>query len=87
MRVGGGCFFWVSGFKVWCLGISCPNSAALVLNQLTMCSVALEALGATIPRGSYPTPFLGCLVLWLGSVILKSRRPKKGVRYEPLGSV
>ena len=29
--------------------------------------------------------FLGYLVLWLGSVILKSRRPKKGVGYEPLG--
>ena len=38
-----------------------------------------------VPRGSYPTPFLGYLVLWLGSVILKSRRPKKGVGYEPLG--
>ena len=38
-----------------------------------------------LPRGSYPTPFLGYLVLWLGSVILKSRRPKKGVGYEPLG--
>ena len=38
-----------------------------------------------LPRGSYPTPVLGYLVLWLGSVILKSRRPKKGVRYEPLG--
>ena len=41
----------------------------------------------TLPRGSYPTPFLGYLVLWLGSVILKSRRPKKGVGYEPLGTV
>ena len=40
-----------------------------------------------VPRGSYPTPFLGYLVLWLGSVILKSRRPTKGVGYEPLGSV
>ena len=40
-----------------------------------------------LPRGSYPTPFLGYLVLWLGSVILKSRRPKNGVRYEPLGRV
>ena len=33
-----------------------------------------------------PYPFLGYLVLWLGSVILKSRRPKKGVGYEPLGN-
>ena len=39
----------------------------------------------SLPRGSYPTPFLGYLVLWLGSVILKSRRPKKGVGYEPIG--
>ena len=31
--------------------------------------------------------FLGYLVLGLGSVILKSRRPKKGVGYEPLGIV
>ena len=38
-----------------------------------------------VPRGSYPTPFLGYLVLRLGSVILKSRRPKTGVGYEPLG--
>ena len=37
-----------------------------------------------VPRGSYPTPFL---VLWLGSVIVKSRRPKKGVGYEPLGII
>ena len=36
--------------------------------------------------GSYPTPFLGYRVLWLGSAILESRRPKKGVGYEPLGS-
>ena len=41
----------------------------------------------SLPRGSYPTPFLGYLVLWLGSVILKSRRPKKGGGYEPLGRV
>ena len=40
-----------------------------------------------IPRGSYPAPFLGYLVLWLGSVILKSGRPKKGVGYEPLGTL
>ena len=37
------------------------------------------------PRVSYPTPFLGYLVLRLGSVILKSSHPKKGVGYEPLG--
>ena len=27
---------------------------------------------------AHTLPFLGYLVLWLGSVILKSRRPKKG---------
>ena len=40
-----------------------------------------------LPRGSYPILFLGYLALWLGSVILKSRHPKKGVGYEPLGTV
>ena len=40
---------------------------------------------SSVPRGSYPTPFLGYLVLCLGSVILKSRHPKQGVGYEPLG--
>ena len=40
-----------------------------------------------LPRGSYPTPLLGYLFLWFGSVILKSRRPKKGVGYEPLGTI
>ena len=40
---------------------------------------------STKPRGSHPTPFLGYLVLWLGSVILQSRRPKKGVGYESPG--
>ena len=39
-----------------------------------------------IPRGSYPTPFLGYLVLWLGSAISKSSRPTTGVGYEPLGT-
>ena len=58
----------------------------------SMCHVILRAefevgLGfRVIPRGSYPTPFLGYLVLWLGSAILKSWRPKKEVRYEPLGN-
>ena len=40
-----------------------------------------------LPRGSYPTPFFAYLVLRLGSVILKNKRPKKGVGYEPLGRV
>ena len=58
----------------------------------SMCHVILRAefevgLGfRVIPRGSYPTPFLGYLVLWLGSAILKSWRPKIEVRYEPLGN-
>ena len=34
-----------------------------------------EHRGTQVPRGSYPTPFVVYLVLWLGSVILKSRRP------------
>ena len=38
-----------------------------------------------IPRGLYPTPFLGYLVLWLGSPIWKSRYLKKRVRYDPIG--
>ena len=44
-------------------------------------------LCTTIPRGSYPTPFLGYLVLWLGSPIYKSRYLKKGVGYEPMGTI
>ena len=48
---------------------------------------SLLKLYSLVPRGSYPTPFVGHLVLWLGSVILKNRRPKKGVGYEPLGRV
>ena len=51
---------------------------------LRVCSKALR-LQFHVPRGSYPTPFLGYLVLWFGSVILKSRCPKTGVGYEPLG--
>ena len=43
--------------------------------------------GFTVPRGSYPTPFLGYLVLWLGSPILKSRYLKKGVGYDPIGKL
>ena len=33
---------------------------------------------------AHTLPLLGYLALWLGSVILKIRRPKKGVGYEPL---
>ena len=49
--------------------------------------VGVSSWAWVLPKGSYPTPFLGYLVLWLGSVILNSRRPKKGVGYEPLGRV
>ena len=48
-------------------------------------TLIIMGLLRNLPRGSYPTPFLGYLVPWLGSVILKSRRPKKGVGCEPLG--
>ena len=41
--------------------------------------------GSGLPRGSYPAPFSGYLVLWLGSVILKSRYAKKEAGYQPLG--
>ena len=44
--------------------------------------VGVSSWAWVLPKGSYPTPFLGYLVLWLGSVILNSRRPKKGVGYE-----
>ena len=39
----------------------------------------------TLPRGSYPTPFWGDLVLWLGSVSLNIKYLKTRVGYEPLG--
>ena len=39
----------------------------------------------TIPRGSYPTPFLGRLLFKITDPNPKTRYPKKGVGYEPLG--
>ena len=42
-------------------------------------------LRATIPRGSYPTLFLGRLPFKITDPNQKTRRPKKGVGYEPVG--
>ena len=39
----------------------------------------------TIPRGPYPTPFLGYLFFKITDPNHKTRYPKKGVGYEPLG--
>ena len=38
-----------------------------------------------IPSGSYPTPFLGRLLLKITGPNHKTRYPKRGVGYEPLG--
>ena len=38
-----------------------------------------------LPRGSYPTPFLGRLLFEITDPNHKTRYPKKGVGYEPLG--
>ena len=40
-----------------------------------------------LPVGSYHTPFLGYLILRLGSKNHKVGYPKKGVWYEPTGNV
>ena len=40
-----------------------------------------------VPRGSYPTPLLGRLRFKITDPNHKTRYPKKGVRYEPLGRV
>ena len=61
-------------------------SFGLLLQTLNFLCFRVRGFGS-LPRGSYPTPVLGYLVLWLGSVLLKSRRPKKGVGYEPLGRI
>ena len=37
------------------------------------------------PRVSYPTPFLRYLIFYITDPNHKSRYPKKGVGYEPLG--
>ena len=39
----------------------------------------------TIPRGPYPTPFLGYLFFKITDPNHKTKYPKKGVGYEPLG--
>ena len=45
-----------------------------------------RAYGSMVTQRLIPYPFLGYLVLRLRSAILKSRRPKIGVGYEPLGT-
>ena len=47
----------------------------------------LGGLGFNLPRGSYPTPFLGRLLFKITDPNHKTRYPKKGVGYEPLGTV
>ena len=41
----------------------------------------------TAPRGSYPAPSLGRLLFKITYPNHKTRYPKKGVGYEPLGNV
>ena len=43
-------------------------------------------LHSQIPRGSYPTPVLGRLLFKITGPNHKTRYPKKGVGYEPLGT-
>ena len=38
-----------------------------------------------LPRGSYPTPSLGRLLFKIADPNHKTRYPKKGAGYEPLG--
>ena len=45
--------------------------------------IRVQGLGGT--QRLIPSPFLGHLVLWLGSVIQKSQIHKKGVGYESTG--
>ena len=40
-----------------------------------------------LPRGSYPTPVLGRLLFKITDSNHKTRYPKKGVGYEPLGTL
>ena len=42
-------------------------------------------LRTSLPRGSYPTPLLGRLLFKITGPNHKTRYPKKGVGYEPLG--
>ena len=41
----------------------------------------------TLPVGSYPSPFLGYLLFYITDPNHKTRYPKKGVGYEPPGTV
>ena len=41
---------------------------------------------AQVPRGSYPAPFLGRLLFKITDPNHKTRYPKKGLGYEPLGN-
>ena len=51
------------------LRVSCGFRAPTSV-RLTCCTLLCSSFVRFIlPRGSYPTPFLGYLVLWLGSVI------------------
>ena len=43
-------------------------------------------LGGAVPRGSYPTPFLKRLLFKITDPKHKTRYPKKGLGYEPLGT-
>ena len=53
------------------LQVDPPNTAGNL-----SCRLTFEPLKPYLEAHTLP-PFLGDLVLWLGSVILKSRRPKK----------
>ena len=61
-----------------CLCGTHPNSFPLVVQ-------GGWAKGFKVPRGSYPTPFLGRLLFKITDPNHKTRYPKKGVGYEPLG--
>ena len=43
--------------------------------------------GRNLPRGSYPTPFLGYHFFYIPDPNHKARYPKKGVGYDPLSTV
>ena len=44
-------------------------------------------VGSLVPIGSYSTPFLGRLLFKITDPNHKTRYPKKGVGYEPLGNI
>ena len=46
-----------------------------------------KAVKPYVPRGSYSTPFLGRLLFKITDPNHKTRYPKKGVGYAPLGSM